>query len=1534
MYKLKQSLKLLLLVVCLGAVGSVSAQMSGTYTIDNTAATGAGNFANWQDFRNSIVTNGVNGAVVVNVKTDITETAQITFPPITGVSSTNTVTINGNGKFVAYAIADAVILINGADFFTFDKLIVRNTTTSQYAQGYRFTYGASDSKGSDYNTISNGTIEFSAMATATTAGGAYISFSSTATSVTATNSLPYGSFNTISGNMMRTTNSNSPGPSYGITCSGSSSTYSSTDQGNTIIGNTIENFYYMAMRLYYTNGIQVTKNDISRKNATSANCNSTLYGIYSYYAYSTSRSTKLDENNLHDWPFVGSTPGGSQNTTYAFYTYQNQGLNNTTNRFSISNNTIKNLTSYYNHYNGYNYYGYYMDITGNVADNNDVSSGNGSAYHYGWNVYYALAYKIDNNTIKNCDGSYYWRGIYVYSPQNSSGVSTSISGNTLDNNLSAGYIFQGIQAMYIYNGNSNFLNVNDNIITRNQSYGYYMVPICIGDPVYYGYPGYGYVNIQRNKIIANKSASNQGYVFALTAYYNYDQNITDNLIADNVGYYGQYAIYTNAYNSGTYKATYRQNTIRIDGSQSGYGSQFVYALYAYMYYHSSIIIEGNITDLKNLYYAYVIYTYNTNSANIKIDRNSYFINSVSNQYFYTPVGSSNSFTAWNSSGAAGSNEKYGDPKWNNAATYDYRSNTLINQNNIPYNTLDIKDANQVLRNTAKNDRGALEGYLDIASVSSTFAPNSNECAGYLNGPTVTLKNNFIDAVTGFSLGMSVNGVLVSSALVTNTIAVGATGTVSFNPVKFSKAGVQKVKIFLLDADDNATNDTLTYSFNIKQAPGGSSLTFNTTKSAAKAVFDITGKPDITTNGQAIVYDFGPPTRVGFVNTDHLFNGGSKWIATVSGATKYGIAIPGSMLTYSNPSGATNAYITFNPTTSFVDSLVTICIKVSDLTTGCDTTYCRKVLVAPQGVPDFKLPSIICDKDDIFFENTSAVSSGALLSTWDFGDGSPTVDATSPVYKYNGPGTYQVKLTVVTSPFGYVTSITKTINVNEIPTASFKNTNACEGNAVTMINTTTIGSGTLSYVWDFGDGSPTATTTNASRTYAAAGGYKVTLKASGNGCTNVFSKNVYEFARPVAAFIAVSGSCENDLFTFKNNSSISQGEFGSNWDFDDGGNFATVDNPQYDFLTPGVKNVKLLAVSEFGCTNSVTVPVTVKAIPATNFTFPSACSIDPTQFNNTTVIPAGETSKSYTWDFGDGYSSTATSPLKQWLSIGPKIVKLTAELNNGCIAEKSQIVNVGVQPKVDFQFADQCAGSEVQFTNLTNFTQGKVTYDWDFGDNATSNGVSPRHTYTTGIGTQSFTVKLKATIKDGCSDSFVQVVNINPLPTTCNFDIVRDYSTSLTAYKFTPTGGALAGISYTWLTGDGNTVATSAAGTSYSYAGTGKYCVTMISRNTSGCECSSTKCITLATDTKDATSMNNLITIFPNPTNGVFNVKLDAYVDNNMVVEIYNSVGEVVKTVTVNSNNADIDLSMYANGVYMVKVIADNQVATKAIVLNK
>jgi PKD repeat protein len=973
----------------------------------------------------------------------------------------------------------------------------------------------------------------------------------------------------------------------------------------------------------------------------------------------------------------------------------------------------------------------------------------------------------------------------------------------------------------------------------------------------------------------------------------------------------------------------------MNGALSTYTSQTLMAIYNYEY-QGTCTQEGNIIDIQNGYYAYPVYIYHPTASTLFVKNNSYYVNAMSNQNWYTSNGSATNFAGWSTLGVE-SNAKFGDPKWNNAATYDLRSNTLMNQNNIKFNALNVKDANQVLRNTSSNDRGALEGYLDVQNVSSDFAPNPSECSGYTTSPTVTLKNNFIDVITGFDMGLSINGVLASTKTVTANIAIGATGTVTFNPVQFSKAGPMVVKIFLLNADDNPVNDTLTYTFNIKVSPGGGALSLNTTLSAPMAKFDITGKPDITTNGQPIVYDMTPPSRVGYTNADNLFNGGAKWFLGVSGVTKYGIVVPTAQLFKTEPAGTNNAYFTFNPTTAFVDSLITISFRVVDVVSGCDTIFKRNVLVAPQGVPGIKVPSTICDKDEVFFENTSTVSSGALLSTWDFGDGSPTVDATSPVYKYNGPGTYIVKLTVVTSPHGYVTSKSITINVNEIPTANFKNVNACAGTTVKLTNTTTIGSGTLSYSWDFGDGSPAVTTTNAVKLYAAPGGYKVTLTAEGNGCKNVVSKNVYQFAKPVASFVQTKGVCENDIFEFQNNSTIPLGEFGNDWDFNDGGNKATVTNPKYDFLTSGLKKVKLKVVSDFGCTDSMTVNVNVKTIATTGFTAPFACSVTPTQFTNITNLN-GEILDNYFWDFGDGYTSSATAPIHSWASIGPKIVKLTTTLVGGCKSEATQILNVGVQPVVDFQFADQCAGSEVQFTNLTSFTQGNVTYLWDFGDANTSTQTAPKHTYATGVGTQSFTVTLKAKVAGGCADSSIKTIDINPLPTTCDFDMTRDYSTGLTAYKFTPKGGATSGIDYTWLFGDGGLMNTSGntsgGATSYTYSNAGKYCATMVAKNLSGCECSRTICNILTLDINSAAGMNNLISIYPNPTNGVFNVKLDANVSDNMTVNIYNAIGSLVKTVTVDTNNTNIDLSGFANGVYMVKVIADDQIATKQIILNK
>lgn len=129
-------------------------QMSGAVTIDAAASPSTSNFQNWYSFWRSLqglsrtdggstMTAGISSAVTVTVKSSLTESSQIQFPAITGMSSTNTITIDGGSNFVAFAGASGnpeVINFTGGDYFTIKNLTIRNTDTSAAnAIGVRFS---------------------------------------------------------------------------------------------------------------------------------------------------------------------------------------------------------------------------------------------------------------------------------------------------------------------------------------------------------------------------------------------------------------------------------------------------------------------------------------------------------------------------------------------------------------------------------------------------------------------------------------------------------------------------------------------------------------------------------------------------------------------------------------------------------------------------------------------------------------------------------------------------------------------------------------------------------------------------------------------------------------------------------------------------------------------------------------------------------------------------------------------------------------------------------------------------------------------------------------------------------------------------------------------------------------------------------------------------------------------------------------------------------------------------------------------------
>ncbi|MFB3881007.1 MAG: PKD domain-containing protein [Armatimonadota bacterium] len=105
--------------------------------------------------------------------------------------------------------------------------------------------------------------------------------------------------------------------------------------------------------------------------------------------------------------------------------------------------------------------------------------------------------------------------------------------------------------------------------------------------------------------------------------------------------------------------------------------------------------------------------------------------------------------------------------------------------------------------------------------------------------------------------------------------------------------------------------------------------------------------------------------------------------------------------------------------------------------------------------------------------------------------------------------------------------------------------------------------------------------------------------------------------------------------------------------------------------------------------------------------------------------------SWAWDFGDGAVSVAQSPAHVYTTAGTFTVSLTVANALGTDTEtKASLISVAPALHADFT-ATPTNGSAplaVQFTDLSTGTP--TSWNWDFGDGATSAAQHPAHTYST------------------------------------------------------------------------------------------------------------------------------------------------------------------------------------------------------------
>ncbi len=549
------------------------------------------------------------------------------------------------------------------------------------------------------------------------------------------------------------------------------------------------------------------------------------------------------------------------------------------------------------------------------------------------------------------------------------------------------------------------------------------------------------------------------------------------------------------------------------------------------------------------------------------------------------------------------------------------------------------------------------------------------------------------------------------------------------------------------------------------------------------------------------------------------------------------------------------------------------LRVASLGPCTSTTFYRYVEIV--GNPTASFFSTTTGSTATFVNTTTGTITGYQ---WYFGDGGVST-AQDPTRTYACPGSYYVTLEA-TSSNGCVSNTAQSVTVTGDPAPEFSY--SATG---TTVNFSDLSTGTsLSYFWDFGDGT-TSTAQNPSHTYTCGGNKYVYLRVTNlTGCEGYSSQVVPVVGDPNPIFISnVSGN----TVTFSN---ATTGTVASqNWDFGDG-TTSNAQAPTHIYNCPGTYNVTLEVTGTNGCWVTSTDEVVIAGSPAADFNYSgSGTTISFTDASTGSGL-------SYSWNFGDGSTSTDQNPSHSYTCGGSYSVTLNIT-NDTCSSYIERVVEVVGDPYASYTYDVQ--GTTVNFTNTS---VGNITNTFWYFYNVDANTWSyslladPSPTLTD-CGT--YEVFMQVTNGNGCSHYNNSTIS---LPHT---GIDQQSDSALTALAN--------GATYQWVDcNNGFAPISGETNQSYNAGANGSYAVIV----TAGSCTDTSACVSVISVgiEKDITEAE--ISIYPNPSHNRFVLQTNG--TGRMQIKVADLVGRIVFTKEVTSNGGltqVIDLSSESAGVY-------------------
>ncbi len=530
-----------------------------------------------------------------------------------------------------------------------------------------------------------------------------------------------------------------------------------------------------------------------------------------------------------------------------------------------------------------------------------------------------------------------------------------------------------------------------------------------------------------------------------------------------------------------------------------------------------------------------------------------------------------------------------------------------------------------------------------------------------------------------------------------------------------------------------------------------------------------------------------------------------------------------------------------------------------------------------------------------------------------GDGTITINATgatqysidgvtfqaSNVFTGLAPGSYTVYAdngACVTTDFITInepTAVSHTVTIN----------NASCTNDGSIVVTAAGGSGSYQYSIDNG------TTFQTGNTFASlAGGTYQVIVIDSDGCTSAMTNETVG-SNPA---VTVAGSGADETCNAANGS-ISAAATGGNGSFTysiDGTNFQG--NGTFTGLSAGTYTVT--AMDGNGCTGTTIITITNTG------SVTASASPDQTICAGQSVTLTASGGTGYSWSDGATVVGTTAS-----ITVSPtSTTTYTVTVDDGtCTDQATTIVTVNQVPTTTVTGdTDICAGETATLT-----ASGGSSYFWAHsGETTASVNVSPT----------SGTVQYSVVASNGNCQGNVATISVTVSPAavaSAGSDVTTTYLGQGGNVNFNNSGSL--GTSYNWDFGDGNS--STSANPSHSYTAAGTYTV-ILTATLGNCTATDTIIIEVLNGVGlGDEELLNAVDVYPNPSNGEFNVNFKLSESKDVEIRVYNAIGSLIEVISLNnvSNyNQVLNLGGQAEGFYFINIQTKDGVITKRVSLRR